>query len=106
MGRKAKKYVKIRKLKRSSSIEKTIDEGKDYINRADRKLRLTYNLNKKFDKLANKIKITKKKKDQSKRRSSPKHKPKKRVRAGPISILAAPKSNLPKIASENLIKTS
>lgn len=39
----AKKNNKKPKLVRSSSIQKTIDEGKDYVNRADKRLRIRRN---------------------------------------------------------------
>jgi hypothetical protein len=37
MGKKVNKPIKKAKLTRSSSIEKTINEGKDYVSRADRR---------------------------------------------------------------------
>ena len=37
MGKKVNKTIKKAKLTRSSSIEKTINEGKDYVSRADRR---------------------------------------------------------------------
>lgn len=40
MAKKISKASKKPKLTRSSSIEKTIDEGKDYVTRADRRLRI------------------------------------------------------------------
>lgn len=39
MAKKIKKPSRKSKLVRSSSIEKTIDEGKDYVARVDRRLR-------------------------------------------------------------------
>lgn len=40
MAKKIQKASRKPKLTRSSSIEKTIDEGKDYVSRADRRLRI------------------------------------------------------------------
>lgn len=68
MGRKVKKSVNKPKLVRSSSIEKTIDEGKDYINRADRRLRSRNKISKSVIALPNKTKIQKNK-------NQPKRKP-------------------------------
>lgn len=108
MGKKIKKSIPKPKFVRSSSIEKTIDEGKDYIARVDRKLRIRNSSN--IVSIPKKIKITK-----DKNKTKPKSKVRKNVFPHISTSVGVPvigSSSVPSVfqpvrsASRNLIKTN